>query len=179
MMAGLAIGASSRADAQYPEPIGSVVIDVLGGVAGAGEAIVVTATAVDTNGAAVAGASCTFSVAEQPGADASVVPGPFVTDSAGRVSTTLDVGSTEGDVVVEAACVPAGCEASTCELLAAATVSVATEGTEAPASPPASLPDTGAGPGSGTGWPAWVFLAVGASTVLTALAVRLRPRLIR
>lgn len=177
MVAGLAIGANSRADAQYPEPTGTVVLGVSDGLAGAGQEVVVTATAVDTSGDAVAGASCTFSIAEQPGTDASVQAGPFVTDGTGLVSTTLNAGSTEGDVVVQATCVPAGCEESACELLAAATVSVGpAEGPESPAAPPASLPDTGAGPGAGGNtWLAWAFLAVGASTVLTALAVRLRP----
>lgn len=177
MMGGLCIGAYSRADAQYPEPTGSVVLGVSDGLAGAGQEVVVTATAVDTNGDAVAGAACTFSIAEQPGTDASVEAGPFVTDGDGLVSTTLNAGSTEGDVVVQATCVPAGCEESACELLAAATVSV---GPESPAAPPASLPDTGAGPANGgNGWLAWAFLAVGASMVLTALVVRFRPRLIR
>jgi hypothetical protein len=181
IVSGLAIGAHSRADAQYPQPVGSVVIGVDDTTAGAGQEVIVTATAVDTNGDAVAGASCTFSIAQQPGTDASVEAGPFVTDSAGLASTTLNAGSTEGDVVVQATCVPAGCEESACELLAAATVSVSpAEGPESPAAPPASLPDTGAGSGDGgNGLLAWAFLAVGASTVLTALAVRLRSRLIR
>ncbi|MEX2159436.1 MAG: hypothetical protein WEB04_08540 [Dehalococcoidia bacterium] len=178
IVGGLGIGAYSRADAQYPQPTGSVVLGVSDGLAAAGQEVVVTATAVDTNGDAVAGASCTFSIGEQPGTDASVEAGPFVTDSAGLVSTTLNAGSTEGDVVVQATCVPAGCEEGACELLAAATVVVGAA--ESPAAPPASLPDTGTGSGDGgNGLLAWAFLAVGASTVLTALAVRFRRRLTR
>ena len=191
IVGGVTFGAYSHADAQYPEPEGSVVIDVDDATAGAGQDVLVTATALDTSGNAVAGASCTFRIAQQPGADASVEAGPFTTNADGQVTTTLHTGSTAGPVVIEGSCVRPDCPGDGsgatagltagpggCTLSANATVSVgAAEGPASPAAPPASLPDTGAGPGDGgNGWLAWAFLAAGASMVLTALAVRLRPR---
>ena len=177
----LAIAPIERAGAQYPEPIGDVIIAVGDATAGPGEDVVVTATVLDENGAAVAGASCTFAIGGQPGTDASVQPGPFTTDAEGRVSTTLSTGSGEGEVVVEATCVQTDCpvDADGCDLSATATVSVG--GQAAPpgsqAEPPASLPDTGGGPDGAGGASGWAFFALGAGAVLTAFAAkRLRRR---
>jgi len=177
----LAIAPIERAGAQYPEPIGDVIIAV-GDATGPGEDVVVTATVLDENGAAVAGASCTFAIGGQPGTDASVQPGPFTTDAEGRVSTTLSTGSGEGEVVVEATCVQPDCPVDAedgCDLSATATVSVG--GQAAPpgsqAEPPASLPDTGGGPDGAGGASGWAFFALGAGAVLTAFAAyRLRGR---
>jgi len=178
----LAIAPIERAGAQYPPPIGDVIIAVGDATAGPGEDVVVTATVLDENGAAVAGASCTFTIGEQPGTDASVQPGPFTTDAEGRVSTTLSTGSGEGEVVVEATCVqpdcPAGAE-DACDLSAEATVSVARQAAPpgSQAEPPASLPDTGGGPDGAGGGSGWAFFALGAGAVLTAFAAyRLRGR---
>ena len=177
----LAIAPIERAGAQYPEPIGDVIIAVGDATAGPGEDVVVTATVLDENGAAVAGASCTFAIGGQPGTDASVQPGPFTTDAGGRVSTTLSTGSGEGEVVVEATCVQPDCpvDADGCDLSATATVSVG--GQAAPpgsqAEPPASLPDTGGGPDGAGGASGWAFVALGAGAALTAFAAhRLRRR---
>ena len=176
LVGGLAVGAHSRADAQYPPPIGNVTIAVSDGTAGASQDVGVTATVVDTNGDPAAGASCTFSIAQQPGADASVEAGPFTTNADGQVTTTLHTGSAIGSVVVAASCVRAGCSGqSGCALSANATVSV---GQAAPsAGPPASLPDTGTGSGrggDGGGWLVWAFLAAGGGALLAAMAMRFR-----
>ena len=185
LVGGLALGARSRAAAQYPPPIGNVTIVVSDGSAGVGQDVLVTATARDENGNAAAGASCTFRIAQQPGTDASVAAGPFTTNADGQVTTTLHTGSTAGPLVVEGSCVRADCPGATggatgliagqtgCTISANATVSV---GQAAPAAgPPASLPDTGTGGGAdGGGWLAWAFLAAGAAALLTALAMRFR-----
>jgi len=188
LVGGLAVGAHSRADAQYPPPIGNVTIAVSDGTAGAGQDVGVTATVVDSNGDPAAGASCTFRIAQQPGADASVAAGPFTTNADGQVTTTLHTGSTIGSVVVEGSCVRADCPGagsgatggltagqSGCTLSANATVSV---GQAAPAAgPPASLPDTGTGigrGGDGGGWLVWAFLAAGGGALLAAMAMRFR-----
>ena len=188
LVGGLAAGAHSPAAAQYPPPIGNVTIAVSDGTAGAGQDVLVTATALDENGNAVAGASCTFRIAQHPGADASVEPGPFTTNADGRVTTTLHTGSAAGVLVVEGSCVRADCPGagsgatggltagqSGCTLTANATGSV---GQAAPSvAPPASLPDTGAGSGGdgdGGGWLAWAFLAAGGGALLAAMALRFR-----
>ena len=92
------------AQAQYPPPTGNLTLRAetttppLGGVLG------ISATARDQRGAAVAGVACTFAIISQPGTDAGVEPGPFVTDASGVANTTLRVGSTPGNIVVGANC---------------------------------------------------------------------------
>ena len=143
----------TQAMAQYPPVHGNVVLAAGTGTLALGGRTTINATVVDEAGNAVSGLSCTFSVAQQPGNDASVDHGPFTTDAAGRVSTTLNVGSATGTIVVEANCG---------ELSAA--VSVVASGAQTPAAPPASLPGTGAGGSSGgAGLAVWALIAAAAA----------------
>lgn len=182
---GVIVASTEGASAQYPTPAGNLIVSVSSGSAGPGEDVTVTATAVDANGDAVANASCTFSIVDQPGSDATVDPGPYTTDSEGHVSTTLQTGSVDGNIVVQATCTRPECSGSrtsqqtACELSALGTVSV---GSQSAAEPPASLPDTGAPDGDGgAAWAAWALLAAGAGVILTgtgaaALLKRRAPR---
>ena len=175
LMAALA----AQAMAQYPPVRGNVVLSAGAGNLALGGRTTINATVVDEAGHAVAGLSCTFSVARQPGNDASVGHGPFTTDATGRVSTTLNVGSAVGTVIVEATCgelsaavsvvascpqTPAAPPTSLPGTGAGAGFSAAVAGCpQTPAAPPASLPETGAGGGSGgAGLAAWALVAAAA-----------------
>jgi hypothetical protein len=148
----LSVALVAQALAQYPPVHGNVVLSAGNGTLALGGRTSINATVVDEAGNAVSGLSCTFSVAQQPGSDASVDGGPFTTDATGRVSTTLNAGSAAGTIVVEADCG---------ELSAA--VSVVASGAQAPAAPPASLPGTGAGGGAGgAGLAVWAFIGAAA-----------------
>lgn len=160
----LAVGVFGQASAQYPPATGSVVLGAGDTTPVLGDEVTVTATVLDENGDPQAGVACTFSIAQQPGSDASVDPGPFTSSASGDVSTTLNVGSTAGTVAVEATCG---------EL--SASVSVLASAGEAPALPPASLPDTGAGAdGDASGWAFWILVAAGASAGMGGLAIAWR-----
>ena len=163
LMAALA----AQAMAQYPPVRGNVVLSAGAGNLALGGRTSINATVVDEAGNAVSGLSCTFSVAQQPGTDASVEQGPFTTDATGRVSTTLSVGSAVGTVIVEANCG---------ELSAA--VSVVASGAQTPAAPPASLPDTGAGGGGSGGLdPAvWALIAAAAMVGVSGACLAWRRR---
>ncbi len=101
-----------------------------------GDSVNLTIEVLDAAGNPVANASCTFSIVSQPGDDASVGSDPATTDAAGNVTTTLNVGSTEGTIDVQADC--GGITAN---------VSVVAGAAE----PPASLPASGTGgPADGT-----------------------------
>lgn len=146
---GLALGLITQAWAQYPPPGGSVVLAAADTTPGLGETVAIDATVQDEAGVPAAGVECTFSVAQQPGNDASVDAGPFTTDAAGNVSTTLNTGSADGTIVVEAACG---------ELSAQVSVVATAQAAE----PPASLPETGTGAeAGGTGWAFWALIGAG------------------
>jgi hypothetical protein len=156
----------AQALAQYPPVHGNVVLSAGTGTLAVGGQTSIDATVVDEAGNTVSGLSCTFNVAQQPGTDASVDSGPFTTDAAGGVSTTLDVGSAAGTIVVEANCG---------ELSAA--VSVVASGAQTPAAPPASLPGTGAGAGSGgAGLAVWAFIGAAAMAGLSGVCFAWRRR---
>lgn len=159
----------AQAWAQYPPVTGNVVLAAEDTTPDLGEEIAVTATLRDENGDPVADAQCIFSIAEQPGEDASVAPGPFTTDAGGNVSTTLDTGSTGGTIVVEAAC------GELSALVSVTAGAAAAPPGSIPAAPPASLPDTGSGGESGgTGWALWALIAAGVVVGLGGLAVAWR-----
>jgi hypothetical protein len=168
---GLALSLIGQAWAQYPPPAGSVVLAAGDATPGLGVEVAVTATVLDSSGLPAAGVACTFHIAQQPGGDASVDPGPVTTDAAGNVSTRLQTGSTAGTIAVEAVCG---------ELSALVSV-VASAGQEGAAPPPASLPDTGVGAtpedGGGASWVFWGLIAAGMGIGLGGLATALRrPR---
>src|SRR3990172_9325179 len=104
LMAAFAATLAGEAGAQYPPAIGGVIVSSGDATPGPNETVAVSATVVDEAGNPIAGASCSFSISEQPGGDASVEAGPFTTDSAGEVSTTLQSGSLGGEIVVKASC---------------------------------------------------------------------------
>ena len=171
---GLGVGLASQAWAQYPPPTGSVVLATESTTAQLGEEIDLSVTVQDETGASAAGVDCTFLITQQPGDDASVDAGPFTTDSEGNASTTLNSGSTEGIIVVEATCgelsaqvsVVAGDEA-------APPASLPDAGDDA--APPASLPDTGSeGKSNSINSTALVLITVGLVLGLGGLAVAWR-----
>jgi hypothetical protein len=165
----LALGLAAQAWAQYPPVTGNVVLAAGDATPDLGEEVTLTAAVLDENAEPLAGVECSFSIASQPGDDASVDAGPFTTDANGNVSTTLDTGSTAGAIVVEASCG---------EL--SAQVSVVAGEAEPPASqpgaePPASLPDTGSGAASSSaGWAIWAIAAAGVVAGLSGLAIARR-----
>jgi hypothetical protein len=154
--AGLAIGFGAPAAAQYPEQDLSLVLGAGDTTPQVGQTVTLTATVLDAGGAPAAGVSCTFSIADQPGSDASVAVGPYTTASDGTVSTDLDAGSTPGTVVVAADCEGLSAQVSL-------TVG-ASGGQPGAAQPPASLPDTGLGTSgdSGVNWLLWTLIGAGA-----------------
>lgn len=119
----------------------------------------VTVNIVDDAGNPVAGTECTFSISSQPGTDASVDAGPVTTDANGNATTTVQVGSTEGQIDIEATC---GSETVTVSVVAGAA-------TPAAAAPPASLPQAGAEGVTSTGGSASTLLVM----LLAALGVTL------
>ncbi len=103
-LAFLAVGLTAGAgQAQYPPPSGSVTLTAQGS-GQAGDSMQVTASVRDASGAPVGGIGCTFTIAEQPGNDAAVQPGPIVTDAAGNAVASLNTGSTPGNIVVDTMC---------------------------------------------------------------------------
>ncbi len=166
--AGLVMGLLSQAWAQYPPPAGNVVLAAEDTTPDLGEEIDVTATVVDENGDPAVGVECTFSVADQPGDDASVDPGPFATDADGNVSTTLDTGSVEGTITVEATC------GELSALVSVVAGAAAAPPASVPGEPPASLPDTGTGTEGSDSWAFWALIAAGAVVGVGGLTVAWR-----
>lgn len=155
LILGLSAGLASQAEAQYPPPAASVVLTSTDTTPGLAEEITISAWVQGQAGAATAGAACTFRITQQPGDDATVDDGPFFTDGAGQASTTLNSGTTEGTIVVEAACGEFSAQVS---LLAGE-----------PSPPPASLPDAGGRADvDGAGW---AFLVLLATEVVIALGI--------
>lgn len=103
-LAFLAVGLTAGAgQAQYPPPSGSVTLTAQG-AAQAGSTMQVTASVRDAGGAPVSGIGCTFTIAQQPGNDAAIQPGPIVTDTAGNAAASLTTGSTPGNIVIDTMC---------------------------------------------------------------------------
>ena len=165
---GLALSLIGQAWAQYQPPVGSVVLAAGDATPELGAEVAVTATVLDQNGLPAEGVACTFRIAQQPGANASVDVGPATTDAAGNVSTSLQTGSTAGTIAVEAVCG---------ELSALVSVE-AGAGEEGAAAPPASLPDTGVGAkpedGGGASWAFWGLIAAGIGIGLSGLTIGLQ-----
>jgi len=121
----------------YPPPTGSVSMTASNGAPAPGTTISVSATVVNQSGVAQSGLSCTFQIASQPGTGAAVDTTPTLTDTNGVASALLAVGSTPGEIVVNA-----NCGGLTSQVL------VAVGGSAAPATAPMGLnmPSTGTGP---------------------------------
>lgn len=158
---------SSTALADYPPPNGSVEFEVSTTTAGFGAGVTLTLIVLDADGNPVANAACTLSVTDQPGSGASVTQDSAETDVNGAITGTLDVGGSEGNVVVTAVC-PAGPDASQV-LSASGMVAVAGTGTGESAPPPASLPSTGFSPVEGDGGIGFAQFAITVAAVSAAL----------
>jgi hypothetical protein len=153
----LAATAWGTARAQYPPPTGNVTLTSSITAPQVGDTITITALVRDVAGVAVGGLACTFDIASQPGTDASVYPGPVVTDLTGVATTSLNVGSTAGPIVVDANCGDLSAQVSVVSGTATAV----------------QLPATGEGPdGSqgGAGFP-WLWVALAAAMVAAGLLV--------
>jgi len=92
------------ASAQYPPPTGSVSMSTSSATPATGTSVSISTTALNQFGTPAFGLSCTFQVLSQPGSGAVVDAGPKVTDANGVASTTLNVGTTPGSIVVGANC---------------------------------------------------------------------------
>lgn len=152
------MGVPGGAQAQYPPPTGSATLLASDATPTVGESVVLNVQIVDTAGAPVEGASCLFTIAEQPGTNASVLAGPVITDAAGIAETTLTVGSIQGIIGVQAQC---GELSALTSVVAGAAQAV-------------GLPATGDGSmASGGGSLLWlVALATGVVLALAAVGVR-------
>jgi hypothetical protein len=126
---------SSGAVAQYPSPAGSVTLSSASTVASTGSSVQLTCTVVNTAGAPVVGADCTFTIESEPGTDAAVGSKVVTrtTNAAGVATTNLQVGSTPGQIVVSA--VSGGLRS----------VVIVTVSAAPPAAPVISPPSTGDG----------------------------------
>ena len=145
MILGLGVSMASQTEAD-PPPTGSVVLASTDTTPGLAEEITISAGVQGQAGVATAGVACTFQITQQPGDDATVDDGPLFTDGAGKVSTTLSSGTTEGSIVVEA----------TCGDFSAQVTVIAGE----VSGPPASLPNTGRrAEVDGASWAFWALMA--------------------
>jgi hypothetical protein len=153
----LAVTAWGTAEAQYPPPTGNVTLTSSVTAPQMGDTITITALVRDVAGVAASGLACTFDIASQPGSDASVYPGPVLTDLTGVATTSLQVGSTAGPIIVGASCGELSAQVSV--VLGTATA--------------VQLPVTGEGPdGSqgGSGLP-WLWVVLAAAMVAAGLLV--------
>ncbi len=122
---------------------------------------------VDAQGGPIEGATCAFAIASQPGTDASISPESALTDSQGRATAVLSVGSAPGAIIVR---VTAGTVVSQVAVNAIA----ATE-----ASPtPAEIPGLGGASTGASGGSAghWLLLVPGAGVLLLAGYALLKVR---
>lgn len=93
----------ATSSAQYPPPGGSITLLTSATVADAGKDVTVTGLVRDDSGQPAAGATCAFSIASQPGDDASVSP-TGTTNAQGIATASLETGSATGTVVVSIVC---------------------------------------------------------------------------
>jgi hypothetical protein len=93
----------STALAQYPPPAGTVTGGSDTATAPIDESVELTCTVLDTAGAPVADAPCTFTIVAQPGTDASIgsLSVTKLTDANGVATATLYAGTAAGVIVVE------------------------------------------------------------------------------
>lgn len=162
-LVGLTWLAATPASAQYPPPAGSTVAMAAENLAPVvGGSVSVAATVVDPAGSPVEGAQCTFAIVSQPGSDASVDAGPVTTNADGVATSALNVGSTEGTIVVEASCGDVSSQISVVAGAAAPPASLPEEPAVPPASQADQLPSAGFGPGdsAGAGVPSGCFFGV-------------------
>jgi len=166
-LAGLAAGIllvgmlGSTAQA-YPPPTGSVSMGTSSATPSAGTSVSISTTVLNQFGSPAFGLSCTFQVVSQPGTSAVVDTSPKVTDDYGIATTTLNVGTTAGTIVVGANCGEMSGQ-----------VSVTVQG--APGAVTFRLPATGSGPHEAA--PIWlIILASGLVCVVAGSGLRIAAR---
>lgn len=170
---------SAASAVQYPPPTGNVSLSASNATPAAGASISISATAVSQFGTPASGLSCTFQIVSQPGSSAFVDTDPKVTDADGMASTTLNVGTTAGMIVVGANCG---------ELSSHVTVQVRANAPAAPAAPiepaapaaPAAttlrLPPTGTGPEGSTPDGLFLIATLGLLCVAAGSALRITAK---
>lgn len=99
-----------------------------------GDTVTLTLILSESDGSPVGSESCTIEIDSQPGTDGSVDPGEVTTDAFGVATTSLTLASVGGSTKIKATCGSIG-----------SFIIILTEGGEAPAEPPASLPNSGEG----------------------------------
>jgi hypothetical protein len=125
--------------AEYPPPAGTTAAIVVSDISpSVGGQVSIAVTLTDPSGAPIADADCTLAIVSQPSDDASLEATSVTTNANGVATTTLNIGSASGAIVI----------GSTCGDVQRSITVVASE-TEAPADPPASLPDSLPPAGSG------------------------------
>ncbi len=159
--------------AQYPPPNGNCTLSIdathveSGGTAG------VTVTVLDAFSHPKSGATVTVEVSTQPGTDASVDMDSSTTDSNGKATGTLHVGTTAGVVYLTANAEGSSCGAQ----VVVEPVPVSTEAAtpQAEVAAEVSLPNTGTGTSAGGASIATlILLAVAGATVIAAGGVGMR-----
>ena len=151
---GLMTVIAGAAHAQYPPTsAASVVVAATSPNVTTGGTTPIAAVVQDSTGARVSGTLCSFAITSQPGTDASLANAAATTNSNGIATTTLNVGTTPGNVVVKAQC---GSLTSNTTVVAGASISPA-----APAPARAALPSAGMGAGTAGNASAMVWLVLG------------------
>ena len=165
----MSVGAAPSRQEPYPAPYPppcpcAVVVSAAEAAPSTGECVPIICLVTDAEGAPTVGAECTMSILSQAGTDASLTPASVVTDEKGEAAAELCVGSVPGPIVVLA-------EAECCEGQVEVTAQPPTPTGALPESaPPAALPTTGAGTGSGDSWVS-PLIAICSAVVLAAGAV--------
>lgn len=98
----LALTGLATAEAQYPPPVGSLQVASSATTVPPGDETEISATVLDNNGDPAAGVEVLFEIVSQPGDDAFLVDPTAESDSQGVARTLLRVGSTGGEIVVQA-----------------------------------------------------------------------------
>lgn len=112
VLAAVARTETGTVQAQYPPPNGNCVATTSAATAAPGGSVIVTVTVRDVDGKPLANVPVPLVVSQQPGGDASIVPGATTTDANGQVTGTLNVGTASGVVEVSATASGVACRAS-------------------------------------------------------------------
>lgn len=96
----LAVGLAQQSFAQYQPVIGSITATASGASATAGGSVQVTCLLRDPAGNVMSGQDNTFTISNQPGSSAQLTPLLAQTNAQGMATTTLNVGTQAGQIVV-------------------------------------------------------------------------------
>jgi hypothetical protein len=162
----LLVGVLGSTAQAYPPPTGSVSMGTSSATPPAGTSVSISTTVLNQFGSPAFGLSCTFRVLSQPGTSAVVDAGPKVTDGNGIATTTLNVGTTAGTIVVGANCG---------EMSGQVSVVAVQAGAGAPGAVTLRLPPTGSGPDEAA--PGWlIVLATGLVCVVAGSGLRIAAK---